>query len=244
LASPNLSSYRTRYAVSYAINRTKIIEDVFLGYGSAACVPVPPTSFMYIGAENEKNTRDTEKAKALLFEAGYNLEEGIMRRTLEDESTEELRLTLLVNEENEERKKYAAIIKDNLAEIGVLVQVEAVDFETYLARLREGSFDMYAGGCQFSADLSYDFLLGEESIVANGYASADMKEALSSLHPQRSDETIRAAFVQFQEIFLRDMPFSGICFLDGALVHTAALRGIENPAASKLYRNIGKWYLE
>ncbi len=244
LSSPNLSSYRVRYAVSYAMDRAKIIEDVFLGYGSAACVPVPPTSYMYIGKEGDKTVRSTEEAKALLFEEGYNLDGGIMKRVREDETVEELRLTLLVNEENEERKKYAGIIKENLGEIGIYVSIETVPFETYTARLAAGEFDMYAGGCEFSADLSYDFLLGSNPAAQNGYVSPEMDSALASLHPQRSDDTLRAAFGQFQEVFLRDLPFCGICFLDGALVHTASLRGIENPAASKLYRNIGKWYLE
>lgn len=244
LASPNLSSYRARYAVSYAMDRKKIIEDVYLGYGSPACVPVPPNAYMYIGSEGDKINRDTESAKALLFEEGYNLDDGIMKRVREDETMEELRITLLVNEENAQRIKCAEIIKENLAEIGVFVTVEKVPFDTYLTRLSEGTFDMYIGGCKLAADLSYDFLLGAAPSASNGYTSPEMTTALDNLRPQRSDETIRAAYVAFQEVFLRDMPYAGICFMDGALVHTAALKGIENPAASKLYRNIGKWYLE
>lgn len=243
LASPPLSPYRVRYAVSYAIDREKIIEDVYLGYGSAACVPVPPNAYLYIGADSDKTVRDTEGAKALLFEEGYNLVDGVMKRVLEDESEETLEITLLVNEENELRKKYAEKVKENLAEIGIVVSVEAVPFAEYRDRLAQGKFDMYAGGCEFSADLTYDFLLGAAPVAQNGYSSADMDSALAGLDPQRTDDTIRAAYVQFQEIFLRDMPLCGICFLDGALVHTSALKGIENPAASKLYRNIGTWYL-
>ncbi len=244
LASRAFSPYRVRYAVSYAIDRAKIIEDVYLGYGSAACVPVPPNAYMYIGAEGDKTACDVEGAKALLFEEGYNLTDGIMKRVLEDESEEELQITLLVNEENDLRKKAAAIIKENLSQIGIVVTVEAVPFETYRERLAAGTFDMYIGGCEFSADLSYDFLLGASPVAQNGYASPEMDNALAALHPQRTDDTIRTAFVQFQEVFLRDMPYAGICFLDGALVHTAALKGIENPASSKLYRNIGQWHLE
>ncbi|MBE7025688.1 MAG: ABC transporter substrate-binding protein [Ruminococcaceae bacterium] len=244
LATTCLSPYRVRYAVSGAIDRAKIIEDVFLGYGNAATVPVPPTSYMYVGTETDKTARDTAGALALLYEEGYNLVDGAMQKEQEDGDIQTLSLSLLVNEENERRKKLADIIRENLAEIGITVLVEAVPFATYTARLADGDFDMYIGGCTFSADLSYDFLLGEAPVAKNGYTSPEMELALDTLDPQRTDDTIRAAYGRFQEVFLRDMPLTGICFLDGALVHTSALKGLDNLAASKLYRNIGKWYLQ
>ncbi len=249
-SSPRLASYRVRYAVSYALDRQKIIDDVFLGYGSAACVPVPPASYMYIGAEKDMIQKDTEKAKALLFEEGYTLEGTIMQKVIVPESEEEeektvpLKLSLLVNEENSQRMKFANIIKENLVAVGMDVQIESVPFETYRERLYAGDFDMYIGGCEFSPDLTYDFMFGENPIAENGYVSSEMDNALSLLGVQRTDETIRAAYGQFQEVFLRDLPLCGICFLDGAFVHTASLKGIEALASSKLYRNIGKWYLE
>lgn len=235
-----LDSENVRRAIAYAIDRGKIIEDVFLKYGSAACVPVPPNAYMYVGAESDAAGRDTEKAKGLLYADGFNLIDGKMQK---GEENTPLTLSLLINEENGERKKYAEVIRENLKEIGIAVSIVAVPFETYKEKLYMGEFDMYAGGCVFSADLSYDFLLSASSVL-NGYDSPDMRAALLGLGPQRTDETILAAYKQFQEVFLREMPLCGIAFLDGALVHTAALKGIEAPASSKLYRNIGKWYLE
>ena len=235
-----LSSENVRRAIAHAVDRGKIIEDVFLRYGSAACVPVPPSAYLYIGNEADITARDTEKAKGLLFSDGYNLEDGKM---LKEGAEGGIILTLLVNEENEMRKKYAGIIKENLKEIGIDVAIYTLPFQEYKEKLFAGEFDMYVGGCKFSADLSYGFLITDTGIQ-NGYYSEEMEEALSRLGPQKTDETIIAAYKAFQEVFLREMPFCGITFLDGALVHTAALRGMEAPAASKLYRNIGKWYLE
>lgn len=244
LANPSFASYRMRYAVSYAMNRSRMIEDAFLGYGTPAAVPVPPNAYLYIGEEGARTARDTEKAKSLLYEEGYNIKDGKMCRETEDGETKWLTFSLLVNEENSRRIKCAEILKENLEEIGVKVEIEKVPFDTYRQRLASGEFAMYVGGCKFSADLSYDFLFGAAPVAQNGYSSEDMNEALLNLLPQRTDETVKAAYVRFQEIFLRDLPITGICFLDGALVHTSFLKGIEAPAASKLYRNIGKWYLE
>lgn len=243
LASSSFASYKMRYAVSYVMDRSRMIEDAFIGYGTPCTVPVPPNAYLYIGEEGDKSVRDTEKAKSLLYEEGYNIIDGKMCRETEEGETQTLSLSILVNEENTRRIKCAEILRANLEEIGVKLEIEAVPFATYLERLQNGEFSMYVGGCKFSADLSYDFLLGAAPVAQNGYVSEDMNEALSNLLPQRTDETVRSAYVRFQEVFLRDLPMAGICFLDGALVHTSFLQGIEAPAASKLYRNIGKWYL-
>ncbi len=243
LDSPYFASAGVRHAFSAAMDREKIIGDVYLGYGSPACVPVPPASYMYIG-EGDQREKDTEKAKSLLYGAGYSVIDGSMCREGEDGDTLYLAPTLLINEENEARQKIANILKEDLAALGISLGIQAVPFSEYVSLLQQGDFDLYLGGCLFSQDLSYDFLFGDSKGTENGYASARMEDALLKLNPQRSDETIRAAFLEFQEVFLEDMPLSGICFLDGALVHTASLRGAENLAASKLYRNIGTWYLE
>ncbi len=241
--SPYFASSKVRRAFSAAMDREKIIGDVYLGYGNPACVPVPPTSYMYMG-EGDETEKDTEKAKALLYEAGYSVIDGSMCREGEDGDTFYLAPTLLINEENEARQKIANLLKEDLAALGIAVEIQSVPFSDYTARLAAGDFDLYLGGCLFSQDLSYDFLFGTSKKAENGYASARMDDALLHLNPQRSDETIRAAFLEFQHVVLEDMPLSGICFLNGALVHTASLRGAENLAASKLYRNIGTWYLE
>lgn len=238
----HLVSDKVRHAISLALDRAKIIEDVFLGYGSAATVPVPPTSYLYVG-EADKTARNIEEARANLFAEGYVIEEGKARKMLAEAEEITLSLSLLVNEENEERKKAAECIRRDLSEIGISIDIVTLPFSEYLTRLSEGAFDMYVGGCRFSADLDFSFLLGAAAPIQNGYSSEELDAAMRLIDPQKTDETIRAAYIAFQEVFLRDMPITGLCFLDGALVHSASLCGIENPAASKLYRNIGKWYL-
>lgn len=240
----HLAAYKVRYAISHGIDRTRMIDDAFLGYGRAACVPVPPTSFFYIGGETDRILYDTEKAKALLYEAGYGEENGVMTKVSEEGEPLPLKLKLLINEENAYRKKYAEAAVETLAAIGVVVEIVSVPFEEYKTRLAEGNFDLYAGGCRFSQDLTYGFLLGAGKTVQDGYNSPDMDAACKALGYPTTDGEITAAYKGFAEIFLRDMPFAGICFLDGALVHSTDLAGIENLASSKIYRNIGQWKLQ
>ncbi len=240
----HLASYRVRYAISHALDRQKLIDDAFLGYGTPTSVPVPPTSYLYIGAEADKKQYDAEKAKSLLYEDGYAEKDGVMEKVTEDGGTSELSLRLLVNAENEYRKKYAEACAQMLGAVGIRVKVDVVPFEEYQTRLSEGRFDLYVGGCLFSQDLTYGFLLGPEKAVQDGYESEKMNEVLASLGYPTEDAAIRAAYKSFEEVFLRDLPFTGICFLDGALVHSPYLTQIGEPASSKIYRNIGQWKLE
>lgn len=242
--NPHLASYRVRYAISYAIDRARMIDDAYLGYGRATCVPVPPTSYLYIGAETDKIQYDPEKAKALLYEDGYVEENGVMTKTSEEGESMPLRLTILRNEENAYRKKYVNAAVETLSAIGIAVEVISLPFADYKTRLSEGNFDLYAAGCRFSQDLSYDFLLGSGKTAQDGYVSQDMDLARDGLRYPAQDAELTTAYKYFAEIFLRDMPFAGIAFLDGALVHSTDLQGVENLASSKIYRNIGQWKLQ
>src|SRR5699024_10675826 len=61
---------RVRQAISMAINKQEIIDEIYEGYGIPAIGPIPPDVFGF--DENVSGLEyDVEKAKELLAEAGY-----------------------------------------------------------------------------------------------------------------------------------------------------------------------------
>jgi ABC-type transport system substrate-binding protein/methyl-accepting chemotaxis protein len=67
---PPLSDRRVRQAVCYAINRERLIQEVYGGMAEAAIGPIPPGLLGYDPAERSYE-HDPARARVLLEEAGY-----------------------------------------------------------------------------------------------------------------------------------------------------------------------------
>jgi peptide/nickel transport system substrate-binding protein len=67
-----LDDKRVRQALSYAIDRKRIVESVFLGETTPESLPWLPSSPAYEASKQNFYTFDLEKAKALLNEAGIS----------------------------------------------------------------------------------------------------------------------------------------------------------------------------
>ena len=61
-----------RSSVAYALNKARIVKLAYRGLAQAATTPVPPTLKSHHKGIQDR-TRDAEKAKALLREAGYRV---------------------------------------------------------------------------------------------------------------------------------------------------------------------------
>jgi peptide/nickel transport system substrate-binding protein len=104
-----LDNPMVRQALSYALPYEDIINVGTLGYGAQSRGPVPAGVWPY--SENVKQYRhDLDRARQLLAEAGY---EG---------GGFSLRLTYAA--ENQTHERYAPLIKDAFADIGVTVNIE------------------------------------------------------------------------------------------------------------------------
>lgn len=65
-----LDDKRVRQAVSYAVNRDRIVQQALGGYGLSSSAPWPKSSPAYSDATAKRYAYDPAKAKALLAEAG------------------------------------------------------------------------------------------------------------------------------------------------------------------------------
>lgn len=128
-ARPPFDDVRVRQAISLAIDRRQIAEIVYFGRAAVAG-PIPPAVSKWeplSPSELPNYTRDVEKAKALLAEAGVsNLSFKIMPIPTVPETIQ-----------------IAQVIQAQLKEIGVTAEIESVDFATFLQRWRQSDFDTF-----------------------------------------------------------------------------------------------------
>jgi peptide/nickel transport system substrate-binding protein len=119
---------RVRQAIAYGIDRDAIVAATSYGTSAKNQLAIPQGNPWFTPYDTYRY--DIEKAKSLLAEA------GAAPKTLD----------MLVTSEYPETVTAAQIIADNLAPLGITVDIRTVDFATWLDEQNSGHFDMLMMG--------------------------------------------------------------------------------------------------
>ncbi len=119
--NPILSDLKVRQAIAKAIDRKPIAEQLYGPAGSPTCnISVVPLAFTSTDLTCE---RDVEGAKKLLDAAGWLLPDG---KSVREKNGKPLKLTFQTSI-NTIRQGVQAIVKTNLADVGIQVDLKAFD---------------------------------------------------------------------------------------------------------------------
>ena len=122
-----------RRAVSYAIDRQAIINNVFEGL-AAPLYTAEPLKSPFFDETIEEYPRDMNKAKAILKEQGFNLKDGI----LYDAKGNKVEFDFYTNSGTPERELMAVIVKSNLEELGIKTNIKILEFNNFVGKLMQG----------------------------------------------------------------------------------------------------------
>src|SRR5437870_155713 len=128
---PPLDNIKVRQAIAYAIDRNAIIQTVAFGEGEVTG-PIAPALANYALPTSgyPLYTRDVAKAKQLLQEANV----GPVSFTMLTQTTEPAYA-----------KDIAQLVQQQLAEIGVTMKIETLEFTQWVDRWLKADFDMAPG---------------------------------------------------------------------------------------------------
>ncbi len=134
LRDPLLRDVRVRRALALAVDSGAIIEHLRRGLAVPATGILPPMSWAY-DADTHPMPHDPAAAARLLDEAGYRDPDGPgpeprLRLTLKTSTAEFVRLQ-------------AAVIQQDLARVGVAVDVRTHEFATLYADVLKGRFQLF-----------------------------------------------------------------------------------------------------
>ena len=152
---PWFGDKRVRKAMSYAFNADLILNEVFLGLGERCTGPMP--SFLpYYDDSLPPIPFDLEKAKALLDEAGWIDSDGDGIRDKEIEGALiPFDFALMVYGSSDEYKVLGNIYKEDLAKIGVRMNVRAMEWSNLLKRVDDREFDAVTLAWVSSPDVDF-----------------------------------------------------------------------------------------
>lgn len=129
-----------RRAVSLAIDRDAMVRLVYRGRATANTSHVSPGNKLFSNPQKAA-PRDLAAARALLISAGFRFDAA---GALFDGAGERVAFTVATNSSNRERVQLATLLQDDLAKLGMEVQVVPLEFRSLVDRVT-GSFDYEAG---------------------------------------------------------------------------------------------------
>ena len=117
---------KVRQAISLAINRDLIVQQVLKGMGAPIYNPFSPSA--KFNNDAVKPEYDKEKAKALLEETNFDFNKEYI---------------FIVPTGNQKREQAGEVITQNLTEIGIKVVIEKYDFATSTQKAKNGDYAFF-----------------------------------------------------------------------------------------------------
>lgn len=226
-----------RQAVALSLDREEIVERYLAGHAVATPLPVHPALPGYDASLARQWQRDTDRAKGLLEEAGWEAnEEGILAR-----KREILELRMVVNQDNTFKTAVAQAVAVALEEAGFQVTVERMAWEEFVTVLEKGEFDLYLGETALTADFDLEPLLGREGeLNYTGFADEECREQMDQYRAAVGTER-ESTLVNLCGTVAELAPIVPLCFKNGSLlIQWGQVSGVR-PAQRDVFAGLEGW---
>jgi peptide/nickel transport system substrate-binding protein len=209
------TSTNFRRAISESINRQDLARVVFRGHAQPAIGLVSPASKYWFNTSLQAHPFDQKSALQRLAQDGFKLDNG----TLHDRDGHAVEFSVITNAGNKNRERMATMIQQDLAGIGIHLNVVTLDFPSLIERITK-TYDYEAcmlglvnddldPNAQMNVWLSsaenHQWNPQEKTPATAWEAEIDklMHEQASSLDPKKRKE----AYDRVQEIVWQQEPF-------------------------------------
>ncbi len=246
-----------RQALSMAVSKEMMIEQVLYGFGEPAFSFIPKPSPWYkdegLAKYGVEPLMDKERAKELLIGAGYG---------------EPLKLTLVTNSGNEIRENVGHLVKQELSAIGIEVELKFIPWATLLRKYLmnkvpgTGQEPRYNNGMGAVSEEPWDLMVmgfnthplqpsGQDIFYSTegglnflGYSSAEVDELFQRLKSEEAlDEGVRKQlYAELSRLVSEEQPANFLAFQLATPGFQDNVKGVE-PGINMRY-NYHLWYFE
>jgi peptide/nickel transport system substrate-binding protein len=216
---------RVRQALAYAIDTNAIVSSLRRGLAHVAVGILPPLSWAH-ASDMPVFEHNPQKARALLDEAGYRDPDG---------DGPQPRMTLTLKSSNIEfNRLQAALVQQNLRDIGIALEVRTYEFATLYADVLAGNFQLYflqwTGGSVADPDILRRVFHSKQvppvGFNRGYYRNPDVDRLLDEANATVEEERRLELFQQVQRIVARDVPYVSLWYKTNCAVAQRSLTGV------------------
>lgn len=245
---PLFADKRVRWAMTYAMNRQALVDQVFNGLGALQTGP-----YYYKHPGNKPSIKpvpfDLEKAKQMLDEAGWidSDNDGIREKTI-DGHTVKFAFTIL-SYDSPVYRSALAVYKEDLRKIGVQMDPTVLDWPTLQKRMDEKKFDAFVGGWGLSWSVDpYQLWHSSQADIPKGsnYVGFRNKDADTII------ETLRVTFDQdkrlklmhdFHQLIYDEQPYTFWMAPKSAIAWNPRVKNVITNSTRPQFTSL-PWYLD
>jgi len=233
--NPTLRDVNVRRALAYATNASYVCDVAWHGY-SRAIASVLPTSNIYYDTNLKPYSFNLTRAAEILDEAGYKPGSDGIRSS---PSGTRLSYTLLVPSKFPEAINAAQVIANWWSQIGVRVEVKAMDTGSMSAII----WNNVNGTVRLGHDMDlWDWMVDPNDVSIfdvfasgrtltglsdSGYSNPLYDSLYESIYNASSIDEIRDIAWKLQEILYNDLPYLPLCEIEAVQAHSSSFTGFD-----------------
>ena len=249
---PFFTDPRVRQATMYAMDRASIVRVVYNGYANIMNAGIPPALARYYNPDvPNKYPYNPGKAVALLASAGWKKgSDGILIK-----EGQRLTFSIVYNHANAQEEQAATIMQQNLAAVGISVQLQGVEDSVRTDDFLKSKFDALLvdfGDSAYPGFGGYDFVYAcGQSVQAggfnvSGYCNHALDPILAAARTTVGYAAQKKVFAQMQVIMNQDLPWDYLYAPQTLWVMSNRVRGfVPYPLDwSNNLQSSNNWYLQ
>lgn len=222
-----LSDKSVRTAINYAINKDNIISSVFNYSKIKSYSVLDYGSFLHNSTYNVNY--DKEKAKKELEDNDWVYTNGKWQKNING-YVRKLIISMMINDDNEDRINVANNIKSQLEDIGISVNVVKVSKEKYYENINNKNYQMTLAGVLQSVKPDISYFYGDGNIA--NYSNDEVKNNI--YNAEKYDDILK--------ITSEDVPYIPLYRNKITLLLNANVGGNFSPNAFFTYYNFNEWF--
>jgi peptide/nickel transport system substrate-binding protein len=244
LKHPFFQDKRVRQAIAYAIDKEEIVDVILFGLGSPATGPYVPNTWPY-NPEVKKYEHNPDKARELLAEAGWRDTDG---DGILDRDGRPFSFTVITNMGNSLRMNTATIIQWKLRQVGIKVDIRALEFSTFINDfINKRRFEAVILGWSIGLDADqYDIWHSsktkEKEFNFVSYGNPEVDRLLEEGRRTFDLEERKKAYFRIQEILAEELPYIFLYVPDATPIVHSRFKGIK-PSPIGISYNLPKWFV-
>ncbi len=240
--NPHFSSPRVRRALTLAINRKLIIDNLCYGFAEECSSPFVPLIWAY-DPDIKPLPFDPDEARRILSEEGYADSDG---DGYLDKDGKIFEFELMTNQGNQTRADIQVMVQEELKEIGVKVNPVIIEWTVMLEHHKSGDFDALINAWRSGTKADLAPIWSCEARRKGGYNRVNYcnptVDSLNTLACSILDfEKARPLFNRAQKIIYEEQPYTFLYVPNALFALNRRIKGAK-PDPISVYHNLYEWW--